>query len=125
MCCQEQGGTQPWSGFPKEWAYPGQIMENLCARFWVESQQELLGWVVVQPLLGTGQILGKRIPGILFFGRTAAGTVTDDGPGPESGRKELRHIWEWKHKGRELEGFAVLRVWKNMNTVMRQRKNGG
>lgn len=84
-----------------------------------DHSQELLGWVIVQPLLGTGQILGKRIPGILF------GTVTDDGPGPESGRKELKHIWEWKHLEKVgLEGFAVLNVWKNINTIMRQRKNG-
>lgn len=52
--------------------------------------QDQLGWVVV----------------LLFFGRIA-GTVTND---PGSGRKELIHIWKWKHKG-----FAVLDGWKNIN----------
>lgn len=80
--------------------------EPLGVRFWVEAHpgtEDLLGWVIVQ----------------LLFGRIAAGTVTNDGPSAGSGRKELIHL------GWDLEGFTVLNVWKNINSVMVQRKNEG
>lgn len=51
------------------------------------------GWKHIQEL--SISLAGLLIVQLLFGG-IAAGTVTSDGPGAGSGRKELFHIWEWK-----------------------------